>query len=383
MKKTILTMMLATACIANAQKPFKLQGTVEGNPSKIYVLVGQDGNYGEYCELDSAVVKKGKFTLTRQLNGIVPARFSTTPSISDKATTVYFVPGETLKLTVKGSECSECLYDGTPIYKQCNEADKLFTPVMLDIQKYYEKVLEIFKATPEDKAPEVAERLGDSLNVRAEAFEKMVKDYVGTHRDNEGAMLLLSDVVSDIEQEYAQMSDAMKNSLVGKFYKERIDYANKLQQAREEEERKEQEKLDAMSGTPAYDFTLTDINGKPFTISSLRGKYVILDFWGSWCGWCIKGMPDMKEYYKKYSGKFEIVGIDCNDSDKAWRDAVAKHELPWIHVYNPRGGEVLDKYSVTGFPTKVVVSPDGNIAKIIVGEDPAFYTYLDSLFADK
>ena len=84
------------------------------------------------------------------------------------------------------------------------------------------------KTTPEDKAPEVAERLGDSLNVRAEAFEKMVKDYVGTHRDNEGAMLLLSDVVSDIEQEYAQMSDAMKNSLVGKFYKERIDYANKL-----------------------------------------------------------------------------------------------------------------------------------------------------------
>ena len=52
-------------------------------------------------------------------------------------------------------------------------------------------------------------------------------------------------------------------------------------------------------GVVAPDFTLDDINGKPFTLSSLRGKYVVLDFWGSWCGWCIKGMPDMKKYYEK------------------------------------------------------------------------------------
>ena len=63
-------------------------------------------------------------------------------------------------------------------------------------------------------------------------------------------------------------------------------------------------------GIEAPDFTLNDLNGKPLTLSSLRGKYVILDFWGSWCGWCIKGIPQMKEYYQKYAGKFEILGID-------------------------------------------------------------------------
>ena len=47
-------------------------------------------------------------------------------------------------------------------------------------------------------------------------------------------------------------------------------------------------------GPEAPDFTLNDINGKPLTLSSLRGKYVVLDFWGSWCIWCIKGMPKMK-----------------------------------------------------------------------------------------
>jgi thiol-disulfide isomerase/thioredoxin len=110
---------------------------------------------------------------------------------------------------------------------------------------------------------------------------------------------------------------------------------------------------------------------------------VIIDFWGSWCGWCIKGMPQMKEYYAKYQGKLEILGVDCNDTVEKWKAAVAKHEIPWLHVYWDKDDEncdnPLDLYSVKGFPTKVVVDPKGQVAKVIVGEDPAFYEYLDSV----
>jgi thiol-disulfide isomerase/thioredoxin len=130
----------------------------------------------------------------------------------------------------------------------------------------------------------------------------------------------------------------------------------------------------------APDFTLNDLNGKPLTLSSLRGKYVILDFWGSWCVWCIKGFPQMKEYYQKYAGKFEILGIDCNDPEAKWKAAVEKYELPWLHVYCPRDSNVLDLYEIQGFPTKIIVGPDGKIVKTIIGEDPAFYTFLDKLF---
>ena len=133
-------------------------------------------------------------------------------------------------------------------------------------------------------------------------------------------------------------------------------------------------------GVMAPDFTLNDLNGKPLTLSSLRGKYVILDFWGSWCVWCIKGIPQMKEYYQKYAGKFEILGIDCNDTEAKWKAAVEKYELPWLHVYNPRDSKVLEQYEIQGFPTKIIVGPDGNIVKTIIGEDPAFYTFLDQLF---
>ena len=138
--------------------------------------------------------------------------------------------------------------------------------------------------------------------------------------------------------------------------------------------------LATASENAAPDFTLNDLSGKPLTLSSLRGKYVILDFWGSWCVWCIKGIPQMKEYYQKYAGKFEILGIDCNDPEEKWKAAVEKYELPWLQVYNPRDSKVLEQYEIQGFPTKIIVGPDGKIVKTIIGEDPAFYTFLDELF---
>lgn len=89
----------------------------------------------------------------------------------------------------------------------------------------------------------------------------------------------------------------------------------------------------------------------------------------------------MKEYYTKYKDKYEIIGIDCNDPEDKWKAAVAKYELPWIHVYNPRTErKVLNDYGIQGFPTKILIGPDGKIVKTIVGEDPKFYTYLDNMF---
>ena len=121
-------------------------------------------------------------------------------------------------------------------------------------------------------------------------------------------------------------------------------------------------------------------DGNDLALSSLRGKYVVLDFWGSWCGWCIKGIPDMKKYYAKYKDRMEILGIDCRDTEAKWKAAVEKYELPWLHVRNAGNLDVSKLYGVPGYPTKIVVDPKGKIAKIVVGEDPAFYTYLDELF---
>ena len=133
------------------------------------------------------------------------------------------------------------------------------------------------------------------------------------------------------------------------------------------------------AGDKAPDFTAKQVDGTDFKLSSLEGKYVVLDFWGSWCKWCIKGIPDMKAAYAKYKGKVEFVGIACRDTDEKWKAATAKYDLPWISVLNPADNDLVKVYDVQGFPTKIVIDPKGNIAKIVLGEDPAFYTYLESV----
>ena len=107
---------------------------------------------------------------------------------------------------------------------------------------------------------------------------------------------------------------------------------------------------------------------------------MVLDFWGSWCGWCIKGFPEMKEAYAQYKGKVEFLGISCRDTEKRWKAAVAKHQLPWLNVLNEGDVDVSALYAVEGYPTKIVINPEGKIQKIVVGESPEFYTYLDNLF---
>ncbi len=137
------------------------------------------------------------------------------------------------------------------------------------------------------------------------------------------------------------------------------------------------------AGIEAPDFTLNDPDGKPLTLSNLRGRYVLLNFWGSWCRWCIKSFPKMKEYYEKYKGKFEILGIACNDTDSKWRTAIKEHSLPWLNVYNNRKNDkVIAAYGIKGFPTKILVSPDGRIVKTFTGEDPAFYSFMDATFGN-
>lgn len=126
-------------------------------------------------------------------------------------------------------------------------------------------------------------------------------------------------------------------------------------------------------------FTLKDLQGKDVSLSDFRGKWVILDFWGSWCIWCIKGFPELKEAYEKYNGKLEIIGIDCNETQDAWRAGVEKYKLPWVNVYCPDGNPLFSEYKIQGFPTKAIVSPQGKLMNVTTGHNPEFFNILDQL----
>ena len=212
-----------------------------------------------------------------------------------------------------------------------------------------------------------------------ERYQQSLTDYIKAHPKQEAAMFLLKNIdgLDKLKEAFACFDASVREGRMKTLYESWV--AEREARAKAEAEEKEAEKKMA-SGLDAPEFPLNDINGQPLALSSLRGKYVVLDFWGSWCVWCIKGFPQMKEYYAKYPGKFEIVGVDCNDTEEKWKAAVKKHELPWLHVYCPEKSTLLADYGVTAFPTKILIGPDGKIVKSIVGESPAFYTLLDELF---
>lgn len=138
-----------------------------------------------------------------------------------------------------------------------------------------------------------------------------------------------------------------------------------------------------VEGAEAPDFSLPDTKDVQMSLKSLQGKWVVLDFWGTWCPWCIKGIDEMKSYYARYNDKCTFVGICCRDKKEKWLEGVEKYELPWVNLFSnpdtPAEEAVEAIYAVQGYPTKIIITPEGRIAKIVLGEDPAFYQALDEL----
>lgn len=278
------------------------------------------------------------------------------------------VPGENLKVT---GSFSNYQVDGSAFYKdfeQCRKVSASFEEGVKNLQRDYSAKME--QGANHDSLEKVINKAYEEL--KANLSDATLK-YIKAHPDMEACVSMLDNVdVENYKEVLAALSPAVREGRMKGLVDHFADYAQKALE-------REAAKKNTVEGNVAPDFTLKSIDGKNISLSSLKGKVVVLDFWGSWCGWCIKGMPKMKEYYAKYKGKLEILGIDCNDTEQKWRDAVKKHELPWLHVRNEGNPDVTVLYGISGFPTKIVVDAEGKISKVVVGESEDFYTYLDQL----
>jgi thiol-disulfide isomerase/thioredoxin len=132
-------------------------------------------------------------------------------------------------------------------------------------------------------------------------------------------------------------------------------------------------------GKAAIPIDKNDADGKPVNLQTLKGKYVLIDFWGSWCGPCRGSHPYLRQLYGKYKDKgLEIVGIALEQSEdlkrarETWLKAVKEDKLSWIQVLNNEGIKKFDAvkaYGITAFPTKILLDKDGRIIARLVGEE--------------
>ena len=107
-----------------------------------------------------------------------------------------------------------------------------------------------------------------------------------------------------------------------------------------------------------------DSNGKPVSLEKLRGKYVLVDFWASWCGPCMKEVPSLKSAYAEYKDKgFEIFGISLDNDRSKWLEAIRKNEMNWIHTSDLKGWEnvVAKEFKIQSIPASFLLDKEGRI----------------------
>lgn len=178
------------------------------------------------------------------------------------------------------------------------------------------------------------EKYSDILDDYSAEEAKLQMEYALSHSDVEAAAYL-----------YRSNCDGMSLDEIENAF---MSFTPRVQQCYLAERLRED--IAAMKATApgaiAPDFTLKDPEGNDVTLSSLRGQYVIIDFWASWCVPCREGMPAMKELYEQYHGKgLEIIGVS-DDSDKEdWLKALEEEELPWI--------QTIDEFPVRNEPARV------------------------------
>jgi len=270
----------------------------------------------------------------------------------------FFLQSGQLTLTSKKDHLRELAITGSPVqdeYQQYLNGQK-------DIDAEDEKLGKIYQ---EARMKDNKQRM-DSVEKASEALEGKRREYIKAYAAGHPAsyvtpvMIYMSygfnpdaPVLGGL---YRGLDPSVQGSAFGKKLKAALDAA---------------ERTDV--GKPAPLFTQNNTDGKPVSLDSFKGQYVLVDFWASWCGPCRAENPNVLKAYKTWHPKgFAILGVSMDDNKDKWIAAIKKDQLEWAQVSDLKGWQnsVGDLYGVKGIPMNFLLDKEGVIiAKNLRGED--------------
>lgn len=325
---------------------FTITGTVQGLADGEVKITTTQGDQ----TIATAIAKNGVFVV----KGSVDEPHLYWLTLGSEQPQYIFLENSAIKVTGTKAAIKNIKIEGSKSHNDFLEFQKIFNPLIGNLNAIAAEI---------GQAPEAKkEGLIQNYKAAVTTLNTTVGKFVAANKSSFVSLFLLSvtmqanENVAEVEQRFNLLNEKIKASASAKDLISYIAYA----------------KVGSI-GSEAMDFTQNDVSDKPVSLSSFRGKYVLVDFWASWCKPCRIENPNVVKIYTKFKGKnFTVLGVSLDQQKDAWLKAIQKDNLTWTHVSDllQWNNAVAQLYRVQSIPQNFLIDPNGKIvAKDLRGED--------------
>lgn len=362
MKFLIFFLLFGFCSIANAQSNnFNISGQVIGRDTGIVSLSFVDGN--DNLVNDTVQLKNGIFSFSgfikEPTRAILKGKIKSFAVDDPNSTEVFIEPSE-MKIALIDNDFKLIKVKGSYTQKQLDTLNKQKEPIFLMSKSLSLQISKISQELSVNKDTILEHSLLEKraqLIQKAKPYSEQIKKidfaFISSHPTSYLSPYLLNPYVGRVSDDsikmyFSNLDSSLQNIGVGKYIRQKLNRAEKA------------------IGDSAPNFKEKDFYQKDFELSSLKGKYVLLDFWASWCGPCRKLTPALKALYDKYHSKgFEIVAISILDDKDHWVKAIKEDgTMSWHHIFQDQKNDIINQFGYESIPAEFLIDKNG----IIIGK---------------